>query len=241
MTNLTIIEGSYTDVEREFIENEPPGLFPQDQSSVWGQVRSVYAAQLQTLADLLTKWYGNLDPRTVSDDDLSEWEYMLDLPSGNTALSPALRRAAIQSRFKRGPFTRTRRNEIIESFIIPTFGDATLLTGAGVPLTTSGVTLYSGVSSIAGTYLVVEDIPHFAYTVYVLSAVSVDTVGLTRELKRITPSGISFTISQVPRLPWAAMAISATATVTGHVSAKHLLGSPSILATSAVVGVVTKH
>lgn len=201
MTKLVIsAEGAYSDVEHDFIENEPPGLFPQDQRSIWGQVRATYAAYLQVLANLLTDWYGNLDPATVGNSDLPEWEYMLDLPSGNLLLTDGKRRAAIQARFQRGPFTRTRRKAVVESFISVTFGDPSLFTSAGLSLSPY-ITMYSGVTNVSSAYEIIEDIPNFAYTVYVLSSVGIDSVGLTRELGRITPAGISFTISQVSTLP----------------------------------------
>jgi hypothetical protein len=241
VTKLTIIpEATYSDIEHDFIENEPPGLFPSDQTSVWGQSRKVFSDHLQGIADTLAKWYGNLDPRTVSDDDLPEWEYMLDLPAGNIALSPAQRKSAIVSRFTRGPFTRTRRKQIVESFIAPTFGAATLFSSAGIPLDATGVSMFSGSSSIAGTYLIIEDIPNFAYKVYVLTSLSVDVTGLTRELTRITPAGIAFTVLQVVKLPMSGGLVNATSVVSGRVAAKKLLHPISIAATATVGGTVTK-
>jgi hypothetical protein len=202
MTNLTLApEGTYSDIEQDFIENEPPGLFPGDQTSVWGQVRKTYADYLQVIADLLTIWYGNLDPATVNIDDIPEWEYMLDLPSGNTTLSEDQRRAAILARFERGPFTRSRRARVIESFIQVTFGTPTLFDTSGIPITTDGITLFAGVVDVSSSYEVFEDIPNFEYNVYVLTSVGADVVGMERELKRITPAGIFFSISQVSTLP----------------------------------------
>jgi hypothetical protein len=191
---MHIVQGAYTDIERDFIDNEPPGLFPTDQSSVWGQVRSVYGAYLQTLADMLTKWYGNLDPATVSDDDLPEWEEMLNLPAGNTTLTTTARRANIIARFQRGPFTRTRRRLLVESFITPTFGTAISFDPTGVPFVSAGIPFFSGTSSLTGTYNIVENIPAFSYQVRILNTITVDTIGMTRELTRITPAGIAFTI-----------------------------------------------
>lgn len=245
MSKLTIpAEGTYGDIEHDFIENEPPGLFPGDQRSVWGQVRATYAAHLQVISDLLTTWYGNLSPYTVMPGDIPEWEYMLDLPPSNMALTDAARMANIQSRFKRGAFTRTRRRQIVETFIAATFGIALEFDSGGFALVPAGLPMFSGSTSLDNTYVIVEDIPHFTYKVYVLNTISVDTVGLTRELVRITPAGITFTLSSVSVLPFSDGRIGdifAPATVGGRVIAKKQLKTVTINATSTVSGVVTKH
>ena len=195
MSDLIISpEGVYTDIEHDFIENEPPGLFPGGQDSTWGQIRATYAAELQAIADTLTKWYGNLDPATVSSDDIPEWEYMLHLPQSNMALSDAARRNNIVARYGVGPFTRTRRREIVESFITATFGAPIIFDPTGVPFVSAGIPFYSGSTSLIGTYNIVENIPAFSYQVRILNTIAVDTVGLTRELARITPAGIVFTV-----------------------------------------------
>jgi hypothetical protein len=196
MTNLTIPpETTYTDIEHDLIENEPPGLLPGDQHSVWGQVRKVYADYLQfNFADVLDQWYLNLDPRTVAPSDLPEWEYMLDV-AANEALSMEARQSFLVARREQGAFTRTRRRRLVEAFIVPTFGAATDFTADGIPFNAAGIPLYSGATSLAGTYNIVENVPNFSYDVRILNTITVDVPGLTRELKRITPSGISFTIT----------------------------------------------
>jgi hypothetical protein len=196
MVNLAIPpETAYTDIERDLIDNEPPGLFPGDQISVWGQVRKVFADYMQyNLADVLNEWYMNLDPRTVGIGDVPEWEYMLDTPE-NSALSVERRRSFLASRREQGAFTRSRRRRLVESFITATFGPATDFTPDGLPFDASGITLYSGITSLAGTYNIVENVPNFSYDVRILNTITIDTAGLTRELKRITPSGITFTIT----------------------------------------------
>jgi hypothetical protein len=195
MSELTISpEGVYTDIEHDFIENEPPGLLPGGQDSTWGQIRSVYAAYLQVLADMMTKWYGNLDPSTVSSDDIPEWEYMLNLPQSNTTLSDTARRNNVVARFEVGPFTRTRRRQIVEAFITQTFGQAIVFTPDGIPFVSAGIPFYADIGSLTGTYNIVENIPAFSYQVRILNTVTVDQAGLTRELARITPAGIIFTI-----------------------------------------------
>jgi hypothetical protein len=198
MSSLIISpEGVYTDIEHDFIENEPPGLFPGGQDSTWGQIRSVYAAYLQVLADMMTKWYGNLDPSTVTTDDLPEWEYMLNLPQSNTTLSDTARRNNVVARFEVGPFTRTRRAQIVESFITQTFGQAIMFKPEGIPFVSAGIPFYSGTTSLVGTYKIIENIPAFSYQVRIKNTITVDLAGLTRELARITPAGITFTVVSV--------------------------------------------
>lgn len=188
-------EGQYGDIERDLIDNEPPGLFPGDQNSVWGQVRKVFADYMQyNLADVLGQWYMNLDPRTVADGDIPEWEYMLDTPA-NDALSIESRKSFLVARREQGAFTRSRRRRLVEAFITSTFGPATDFTPDGIPIDASGITLYSGATSLAGTYNIVENVTNFSYDVRILNTITIDTAGLTRELKRITPSGITFTIT----------------------------------------------
>jgi hypothetical protein len=85
-------EGQYGDIERDFIDNEPPGLFPGDQNSYWGQARKVFADSLQVLADQLSAWYDNLDPRTVDENDIGYWEEEYGIPVNPAGLSLEMRR-----------------------------------------------------------------------------------------------------------------------------------------------------
>lgn len=196
MARLTISpEGTYTDIERDFIENEPPGLLPGGQDSVWGQVRSTYAAYLQAIADTMTKWYGNLDPATVTTDDLPEWEYMLNLPQSNTALTDTARRNNVIARFGIGPFTHARREAIVQAFIAQTFGAAITFDPTGVPFVSAGTPFFSGVTNLYNTYYIIENIPGFSYEVRYLNTITLDSVGLLRELQRITPAGITLTLT----------------------------------------------
>lgn len=191
-------EGTYTDIEHDLIENEPPGLFPGDQNSNWGQTRKVFADYLQVLADKMGQWYTNLDPRTVDINDIGEWEDMVGVPRFAADRTLEQRRAFVMARFQRGPFTRTRRRLLVESFIAATFGVPIIFSTDGVAFTAGGVPFFSGADSLVGTYRIVEDIPNFHYDVRILDTITVDEPGLTRELDRITPAGISFTIISTP-------------------------------------------
>lgn len=185
-------EVAYSDVELDLIDIEPPGLLPTDQVSYWGQLRKVLADYTQANAvDLFTQWYNNLDPRVVDANDIAEWEYMLDVPNG-TALSLAARRNRILSRLYKGAFTRTIRNQIIESYIAATFGAAVSFDPFGVAIDSSGIPLFSGASSLVGSYRVYEDIRGYSFAVWIRSDITPDINGLTRDLARISP--YNFTI-----------------------------------------------
>jgi hypothetical protein len=217
MTNLELSpETQITDIESHLIDAEPGGLFPIGQDSIFGQMRRVRADAIQVLADQLRQWYLNLDPATVDNIDMAMWEQLLGIPTSNVRAIEA-RRAFIVSRRIRGPFTRTRRRVIVEAFILATFGAAPRFSDDGIPLTSAGLPLYADITSLAGSYLIVENIPGFTYTVYIKNPITVDATGLTRELARITPEPITFTISNVNQLPFTALGISATATVGGNV------------------------
>lgn len=152
-------EGLYGDIEHDFIENEPPGLFPTDQNSYWGQARKVFTDHLQVLADKFSQWYLNLDPATTNVDDMPEWEYMLGIPDGTGKITEA-RRSFIQARLERGPFTRARRRKIVESFISATFGEAITFDAFGVPFTAGGIPFFSGADSLVGAYVILDNSPY---------------------------------------------------------------------------------
>lgn len=194
-------ETSYSDIERDFIDNEPPGLLPGDQSSVWGQVRKVFADYLQVLADQLSLWYTNLDPGTSDETDMRNWENELGIPVEAAGASIEQRRAFALARMARGPFTRSRRAAVIEFFILATFGDPLIFNSFGLALEPGGLPLFNETVDVTGTYEVIEDIPDFSYDVHILAGLGLDFPGLTRELDRITPAGISFTITEVPTIP----------------------------------------
>lgn len=187
-------EGAYTDAEHNWIDNEPPGLLPGDQSSYWGQMRKVFTDQIQTVIDLFTEFYTDLDPSTVDADDIGNWEAELAIPS-DTTKSLATRQAFVITHLAKGAFTRTRRVQIVEAFIMATFGQTMEFTLAGIPFDAGGIPFFGDITSLAGTYRIVEDIPSFSYDVRILDTITVD--GLDRELAHFTPAGISFTISYV--------------------------------------------
>ena len=63
-----------------------------------------------------------------------------------------------------------------------------------MPFDPAGTPFYSGESgNISSLYRIYENIPGFSYAVWVKNTVAVDQAAMIRELKRITPAGISFT------------------------------------------------
>lgn len=193
-----------TDIEQNFIENEPPGLFPMDQDSVWGQMRKLFADDMQSLADQLEQWWANLDPLQSDDADLTNWEEMLGIPWAANGRTSEQRKSFVVSRRVRGPFTNTRRNTIVESFIAATFNPPIEFTADGVSFGTgvdSGIPFGSELASLVGTYSIYQDVRNFLYKVWITSNAAVDIAGLQRELLRITPAGITFTIDGTRIVP----------------------------------------
>jgi Concanavalin A-like lectin/glucanases superfamily len=107
------------------------------------------------------------------------------------------RRASVLRRIRKGAFTRARRIEIVESYINATFGHPVELTEEGVALTPSGIPLHDELADISTLYNIVEDVEDFSYDVRILASVAIDTEGLLRDLKYMTPAGITFTLTLV--------------------------------------------
>lgn len=185
----------FTDVEETWADLEPPGIFTPDQDSWHGQRRKVVTDILQGIVDDFSAWYYNINPNTVDANDLANWEVMLGVPASASNKTVDQRRAFVVSRWKRGPFTRARRAAVVESFIQATFGTPIQFTSSGVPFDSGGMTFADEAVPLSGAYNIVENIPAFSYDVRILNTISVDTVGLERELTRITPAGITFTIT----------------------------------------------
>jgi hypothetical protein len=189
-------EGLFTEAELNFMSESPPGLFPENQDSNLGLFRKIWTDQIQAVINDLTMIYREAFVQT-SEDFLDEWERLYDLPQATNLTTPQ-RRARLLTAARKGPFTRTKRREIIERFITATFGDSIALTPAGVPLVAAGVPLYNDVGDVNNLYSILEQIETFHYIIFLLQGMALDMEGLVRELKRFTPAGISFTILEVP-------------------------------------------
>lgn len=190
-------EVQFTDAEFDFMEQSPPGLFPDNQDSNFGYaIRKLWCDRVTELAQEQTTMYNEKFPAT-STQFLDEHERMYGLPMNPPTLTIAQRRQSILNRIRVGPFTRAHRQAIVESYITATFGNPIQLVPAGVPMAGAGVPLYGESGDVSTLYKIVEDIPNFAYTVRIKNTVTPDQVGLQRELGRITPAGIAYSIVYV--------------------------------------------
>jgi hypothetical protein len=186
-----------SEAEIIFMDDEPPGLFPQNQDSNFGfVVRKIFSDKIQNLIDQKQILYSEkfVDTSSIY---LDEHEREVGLPPAPVGYTINQRRLFIKTRLARGPFTRSRRNAIIESYIFATFGTPFDLRPTGHPLSIGGEALHGLPADVSTIYRVVEDTLHFSYTVRISNAHSVDDAGLTRDLYQITPAGISFTIIYV--------------------------------------------
>lgn len=198
------------EVEESWIALEPHWMFLLDQrGSLWAKMRGIFSDYLQQMPDALNRWWLGMDMAHIvvdgdDDSDLRHWEEMLGIPV-NPVWTPELRRTLLQIRWFKGPFTRTRRNQIIELFLAAfaaTSSDMPIEFGlSGMPFDVGGTAFGVEASALTGTYNVIEDIPDFSYEVRILDTYytnGFDDTDLARELDRITPAPITFTIVSTP-------------------------------------------
>lgn len=195
MTQPTLpAEVTYTDLEASFIRNSPPGLWPDNQNSNFGQVRRVVTDQLQGRADELAMFYLEMFPLSAS-NYLAQWEEMLGLPVAPTGKTVAERRAYIITRRRYGAFTRSARRMLIEDLLSATFGQPLELTPDGLALDAGGLALQGETLTLEQLYRVYEDVMNFSYSVRISNANAIDTARLTQSLARMSPAGAdTFTI-----------------------------------------------
>jgi len=186
-----------TDAEFDFMEQEPGGLFPQNQNSNFGFIiRKMFCDRSQNIADEQALMYNEKFPAT-STQFLDVHEQQYGLPVAPSTLTIDQRRSAILNRIRVGPFTNARRTAIVESYITATFGTSVQLLPPGVAMVAGGVPLYGEPGTVSTLYKIVENIPGYSYDVRIKNTVTPDDAGLHRELDRITPAGISYTVSYV--------------------------------------------
>ena len=186
-------EVPFTDAELAFFEDSPPGLFPDNQNSNFGFViRKLFSDYIQALIGQQQTMYNERFVDT-STQFLDEWEHQEDLPQNPTSITLSQRRQAVLGRVRKGPFTWDRRAQVLDSFVTSSFGDPVKFTPSGIGFDASGIPLYAGVTTSIGAYRVYEDIRNYSYEVWLKSGFT-PGAGFTRELQRITPAGITFTI-----------------------------------------------
>jgi hypothetical protein len=186
-------EGVYGEVEQDFIDLQPPGLWPENQDSNFGQVRKVVTDVIQDCVDEINDL--SLEAFVATADDyLSWWEEIVRVPIAPAGKTLTERRTVAGARLHYGAFTRARLRQIVESFLLPTFGEAVTLTSGGVALTGGGVPLYSGATDMTGAYRIYEDVRNYAYEVWIKNTFSPNVSALLKEFQRVTPAGITVTV-----------------------------------------------
>lgn len=187
------VEVPFSDAELSFLDESPPGLFPDNQDSNFGfAIRKLFCDLVQELINQQNVIFSEHFVAT-STLYLDEWERQVGLPANPPSVSVQQRKNRITQKLRVGPFTRTRRDQIVQAFVQATLGDAVSLTPQGVDLS-AGVPLFSGLTSIAGAYTITENISGYSFTINLAPGVSVDQAALSRELNRVVPAGISFTV-----------------------------------------------
>jgi hypothetical protein len=182
-------EIQFTDAEFNFLDESPRGFFPENQDSNWGYRRKVYSDVIWELYQQIEFIYGEMFP-TTTQELMDEWERLVGLPQNPTNKTLGQRRQMVLNRLRGGPFTRTQRRAIVESYITETFGDPILLLPPGVPMLVGGQPLYNEAGDISQLYMIVETIEQFKYEVRIKTGMAIDTIGLERDLKWYTPAGL---------------------------------------------------
>jgi hypothetical protein len=186
-------EGAYTESELRFVENQPPGLWPENQDSIFGQLRRVLTDQIQFNRSVIDSLAQELFVPTAK-TYLSLWEEMLGAAISPAGKSVSQRQAILLARLRYGTFTRTQRNDIIAQFIQTTFGQPAAFTLLGIPFTAGGIPLYGPLADASTLFRVYENPTTFSYEVFIKNTNTPDIGALTRELARVTPAHLSFTI-----------------------------------------------
>ena len=199
------LEGDFTDAEIDFMENEPPTIFPENQDSNWGFIiRKMFTDRIQELIDQQDTIYNNRFVDT-SVDFLDEWETQESVPVAPSGLDVLTRQNIVLNRVRKGPFTRTMRKNIVENYIGATFGTPASFSPSGLVLGVPGLPMFSSAGSVLTSYEIVEDIPNYLYHINLETGITVAS-GMARELSRVTPAGISYDVNTVtnavPRLYW---------------------------------------
>lgn len=190
-------EVTFTEAELVFMDESPPGLFPENQNSNFGFVlRKIFSDLSQDIANWQDIIYNEHFVGTSS-RFLDQWEIEMGLPPQPPGYTMEARRASVLARIQRGPFTRGRRDELIRKYVESTFGTPIQLVPQGVAMASTGVPIYGESADVTTLFQVFEDQPNFRYTVWIASTNTPNLADLTRELKRITPAGLSFTITNV--------------------------------------------
>jgi hypothetical protein len=191
-------EKPLTDAEWSFIAEEPPKFFPGNQDSNWGLLRRIFSDWIQLGQDQLDLIWAERFAQTSS-QFLDEWEREVGLPMNPPNQTLQQRRDAVLARLRKGPFTRTQRRNIVESYLFSlAYGEPIKLFPPGVDLGPEGgvagvpgVPIYGEPGLVKDMYRIYEDIPRFRYNVCIDSDFTPDVFALQRDLDHFTPAGIT--------------------------------------------------
>ena len=182
-------EINFTDPELNFMDESPRGFFPENQDSNWGWKRKVFSDVMWDVYAQFHLIYSEMFPQT-SQEFLEDWERMVGLPANPPNKSVGQRQQSVLNRLRGGPFTRTQRRLIVESYITATFGDALQLLPPGIPMIVAGQKLYNEPGDVTQLYMILETVEQFKYEVRIKTGMAIDQVGLERDLRWYTPAGI---------------------------------------------------
>lgn len=187
-------EGQYSEMERLFIEEQPKVVLPTNQNSNFGALRRTITDPFQESYEVIKALALELFISTA-EGYLGLWERDLGVPPNQAGLTIEQRRARLYNRIRKQPFTKARRKEVIDNYIISIQGTSVSLTPEGVPLTADGVPLFSEpIPPGTPPYTITENVEDFSYTVTFNEALDINIADVTRDLEKITPAGINFTI-----------------------------------------------
>jgi hypothetical protein len=192
-------EQPFTDMERIFVSESPPKLWPENQDSNLGQIRKVVTDPMQGISDDIQAMFNEIFAN-YSNPWLNRHEQDYGIPADLPGLSLPQRQQRLLLRIRKGAFTRTNRQKVVEEILagIQSLGDPTQITPDGISLTASGVTLYSEPIplDVSLYYDIVENLGAYSYIVNISPVITPDTNALTRELNHFTPAGISWTLTR---------------------------------------------
>jgi uncharacterized protein YmfQ (DUF2313 family) len=192
-------EQPFTNLEEMFVQESPPGLWPENQNSNFGILRKTMTDLLQDSVDELDQLFNEMFANTAV-QYLSRWEREYGIPVAPSKAAYQ-RQTFVLQRLRKGAFTRANRNRIIEDYIrmLQSGGTPITLTAPGIEMVAGGVPIYAeGVVGSAPTlYTIVETPTNFSYQVRIKNTVTIDIDYLNRELQHFTPAGVTWTVVSV--------------------------------------------
>jgi hypothetical protein len=152
-------EVRFTDAEKNFIEDSPVDLFPENQDSNFGLLRKLWTDRIQELIEQQNTIYNERFTAT-SDVFLDMWEKDVGLPTSRVVdRTVAQRRLDVMTRLFKGPFSTTIRNQIIANAISSTFGTVPAFGPTGIALSSGGLPLFAEAADVSTLFTVRDNTP----------------------------------------------------------------------------------